>query len=110
MAPELWGTATVSFSKAIDIYAFGVTALALLNAVVPKGLEQEPPLPVVRTALNATFGALASDVADMIFACLDPSPAARPSMTVIQQILGRHLLRDQHRALVVMNGKQASLE
>jgi serine/threonine protein kinase len=35
MAPELWGQNTVGFDQAIDVYAFGVTAVALLTSSVP---------------------------------------------------------------------------
>lgn len=87
MAPELWGTATVSFSKSIDTYAFGVTALALLSSSVPTGLAKEPPQPIGRTTLNPIIGALAADVGDIIFNCLNPNPSMRPDMEVVQGCL-----------------------
>jgi len=43
MAPELWSDKTVSFDQSIDVYAFGVTCLALLSATVLTELTHRPP-------------------------------------------------------------------
>ncbi|MFL9951952.1 serine/threonine-protein kinase [Paraburkholderia nemoris] len=109
MAPELWSGATISFDAAIDVYAFGVTALALLNATPPSEIFDRPPRPVVEGALSSLRGSLPDDLVSMLEGCLSYKPANRPLMSEVEQVLRRHLLKDKHRALVVMGGKAHQL-
>ena len=46
----------------------------------------------------------------LIHACLATDPSKRPRALDVQALLARHLLRDQHRALVVMNGQAHLLD
>lgn len=105
MAPELWGGATISFDASIDVYAFGVTALALLNAKPPKEIFERPPEPVAAGALSALVGSLPDDIVLMLERCLGYKAADRPTMREVEEVLRQHLLKDKHRALVVMSGK-----
>lgn len=105
MAPELWGHNTVSFDQAIDVYAFGVTAMALLTSKLPNALATMPPGDVSLASASAILNGAPSDVIDAIHACLRRDSTKRPSMQDVQAILARQLLKDQHRALAVMNGQ-----
>lgn len=109
MAPELWGQATIGFSSAIDVYAFGITALALITGSVPSPLAQQPPVPVLPAQLAPILGGAPADLADVIAGCLAYSPTQRPMMSEVARVLAKHLLRDKHRALVVMNAKPYEL-
>ncbi|WP_438397401.1 serine/threonine-protein kinase [Caballeronia sp. DA-9] len=104
MAPELWDGATISFDASIDVYAFGVTALALLGAKPPKEILERPPKPVAANALAYLAGDVPSALSTMLEQCLSYVATQRPSMRAIEETLRQHLLKDKHRALVVMGG------
>lgn len=104
MAPELWGNQTVSFNSSIDVYAFGVTALALLNQRVPAELASMPPKPVSSTALVSAFPKIPNEIMATLVSCLDHVPSRRPTMANVQKLIERRLLYNEHRALVVMDG------
>jgi serine/threonine protein kinase len=110
MAPELWSHKTVSFDRSIDVYAFGATALALLSKNAPKELACQPPQPVPLATLSASLVGLQSDIVAMIHATLRTNPAQRPRMADVQTLLAKHLLENEHRALVVMDGQAHSLD
>lgn len=110
MAPELWGSDTVSFNNSIDVYAFGVTALALLNQHVPAELAVMPPRPVSVPALVSAFPTVPNEIMATLVACLDHASAKRPTMVAVQRIIERRLLENAHRALVVMDGKIHQLD
>lgn len=97
MAPELYGDKTISFSPAVDVYAFGQTARAMLGYAPPNGR----PSPVPAGAIAAQFQGLNSSVAEVIQAALDPVVANRPKMAVVAHELARGLLRDRHRARII---------
>lgn len=109
MAPELWGDQTVSFDQSIDVYAFGATALALLNSNSPRELALHPPQPVSLTKLAPSFPGLQADIIALIHRCLDSNAKNRPKMIDVQALLSRHLLENEHRALVVMDGSAHQL-
>jgi len=110
MAPELWNDHTIRFDQSIDVYAFGVTAFALLTTKAPKELVSQPPQAVSLTSLSAYLPDLQSDVIALIHACLKSDQAKRPSMAEVQTLLARYLLENRHRALVVMDGQVHSLD
>jgi serine/threonine protein kinase len=110
MAPELWGDGTISFDKSIDVYAFGVTCLALLNANLPSSLALRPPQVISLLALRANVAGLHPDIVALVHACLRADPSRRPSMADIEAQLARRLLENQHRALVVMGGQAHFLD
>ena len=106
MAPELWGRGDISFDKMIDVYAFGVTALALIKG---KALPQKlfngdmPPSAIAEGEIQEWFGDLVvPDIRQIIERCLSYSPQDRPTMREVEIVLRRHLLRNRHRALIVL--------
>ncbi len=97
MAPELYGDSTISFSTAIDVYAFGQTARAMLGFALPT----TPPSAVPAGTIAQQNPALGSEVAALVEAAVDGQPANRPTMAAIARELGRGLLRDRHRARII---------
>jgi eukaryotic-like serine/threonine-protein kinase len=114
MAPELFDRGSdgrVSFTPAVDVFAFGATALALVLRRLPADLLHVPPL---LPSADVDFAALPLEIpveiSTLLNRCLDPNPENRPKMIDIAQVIGRHLLRDQHRALLVSGGKTYALD
>lgn len=104
LAPELFRAdahGRVTFSAAVDVFAFGSTALFLALGTIPPALRSLPPtLPHVDVNfLNAQFS-LPVDVADLLNACFANNPVDRPAMAQIAAATKRHLLFDRHRALL----------
>jgi serine/threonine protein kinase len=105
MAPELWKVEeTISFDHAVDTYAFGVTALALISSSLPPELSSRPPQPVNPSSVRAILAGLPDDVIAILIQCLNYTPSDRPLMSTVEETFRRHLLNGQHRALLVMNG------
>jgi len=105
MAPELWGKSTISFDQAIDVYAFGVTALALITENVPSELLQRPPASINNGVLPTLLAGVPHDVIEVIEKCLSYTSADRPCMTDVEETIRRHLLRGRHRALLILGSK-----
>jgi serine/threonine protein kinase len=101
MAPELWKTEEISFDQAIDVYAFGITALVLISKDIPRPLLEHPPQPLAPGALGGRAG-IPDDVMNVIARCLSYEAVNRPPMSEVELILRRHLLHGEHRALVVL--------
>lgn len=99
MAPELAVTGHKRFTKAVDVYAFGATAISLLLPVA----QQRGPLNV--QSVDAVLAAADSDVRAIIGQCVATDPADRPEMLVVRDLLQRKLLRDRHRAWINVNGR-----
>jgi serine/threonine-protein kinase len=105
MAPELFPRGEsdeVFFTAAVDTFAFAATLLAVLLGKPPAGLRQVPPRLPCKEADFASFPlGLAPEIADILNLCLHPDATERPLMSEVARLVGRHLLRDQHRALLV---------
>jgi serine/threonine protein kinase len=101
MAPELFGTKTVSFSAAVDTYAFGRTSLALLGIQPPN----EKAKAIVAGTVLSRFPPLGKEIASAIEGCLESLPSNRPAMSELARVMGRDLLRNKHRARVVNGSK-----
>jgi eukaryotic-like serine/threonine-protein kinase len=101
MAPELFGNSTISFSPAVDTYAFGRTALALLGRWPPTGKA----LKVQTGTVAKEFPGLNAAVCGIIEACLDLSATDRPTMSEVADVLSRDLIRGRHRARIVQDGR-----
>ncbi len=110
MAPELWEGDTIGFDASVDVYAFGATALSLLDTRPPSELLQRPPLPVPLAALSVAFAGLDVELINILHRCLDPKPSQRPTMALLQAHLQRRLLTDQHKAIVVFGGTTNQLD
>jgi len=109
-APELYKTGFVPFDQSIDTYAFGITAWYTSGTQLPANLLKRPP------QLNdiQTFSSLSLDIPEPIAAILDRAlqkdPSSRPLMSDIRDLVGNHLLKGRHRALIVYGKNQYTLE
>ena len=110
MAPELWSPGKINFNSKIDVYAFGVTAIALLTSKVPASLQNPNSSSITQSELQALMPSIASDVSGLIFRCLERPPELRPSMEEVCATISRHLCFNSHRATVVFNGKSHFLD
>jgi serine/threonine-protein kinase len=107
-APELYAV-TARFTAAIDVYAFGVTALFLATGTLPTELTAHPPQPSPAGYFRTIGLGLGTEVIELLEACLAPLPAKRPPMSAVRDALARHLLFGKHQALVVFNGQATYL-
>ncbi len=104
MAPELWKRKNISFDQMIDVYAFGVVVLDLLGIEKPDELYEQPPMPI--TNIDSLEKILPKDLATIFNSCLDYDKAKRPKMSLVRDLIAKHLLKDRHRALFVLNSKK----
>lgn len=110
MAPELWGDQTIAFDSSIDVYAFGVTCLALLTPNAPPSLRNRPPNQPSLGEFSAPFAGIPSEISGVLYSCLSANSADRPTMQDIQDLLAKQLLKNKHRATVVLNGVVHTLD
>ncbi|MEJ1141228.1 serine/threonine-protein kinase [Stenotrophomonas sp. CCNWLW162] len=99
-APELYRD-VADFTTAVDVYAFGATAVFLAARGLPEELTAVPPLPPPAGFIDAIMGGLAVDVRAILAQCLSENPLERPSMEAVSHVLSRHLLLNRHQGLLV---------
>lgn len=105
-APELYGPGHVTFDPQVDVYAMGVTALALISGkVLPRELLKKPPKPKKWRTSTGGFRALApgldGELLRLLDACLSHNPDKRPAVSLVRDRAERVLLRGRHRAAFV---------
>ncbi len=104
-APELCAPGHVVFCAAVDVYALGVTAWALVHGKkLPEDLALKPPRPDMWKATSGGFGTLPgldAELAHLLNACLEVSPSDRPTAAQVARRTARLLLHGKHRALFV---------
>ncbi len=106
-APELYRFADVRFTKAVDVYAFGVTALYLAKQNLPAELKAMPPrLGGINFFADVE---IPLPVAQILNLCLREIPEERPIMSEVRDVLARYLLRDRHQAVVVFQNRSSTL-
>ena len=113
IAPELCAPANqkVNFTSAVDVFAFGATALKLIRGKLPNDLRTIPPnLPSTDVDFTKQTPTLPPAIAAILNQCLSKKPASRPSMETVRDIVGRHLLHGQHKATMIVGTKIHYLE
>lgn len=105
-APELiFDDGIVKFTNAVDVFAFGVTALCLC------GIKELPPeLNTIHKKLasnpfNQSPFRMSKKMKDILFECLSPEPMDRPTILELCNYLKKKILQGSHKANVVSNGK-----
>jgi eukaryotic-like serine/threonine-protein kinase len=101
-APELYVPQAV-ITKEMDIYALGVCAWALATQTWPTVLLERPPQTSKKcqSIEGAMPKLLSAELVELIDSCLSPDPSDRPDAASISEVLGRHLVRGQHRGIFV---------
>ncbi|MDX9678239.1 serine/threonine-protein kinase [Pseudomonas zeae] len=107
-APELYAH-DAKFTKAVDTYAFGATALYIGLYDLPAELRTQPPKALEDEYFSQFSFELSDDVKKILSSCLDLNPNNRPSIKNIRDTLALHLLQNRHKALVVHNKKPSYL-
>lgn len=98
MAPELGAAGGVSFTKAVDVYAFGMTALSLLKPIAQHG--NTSPIAMVDEILTTAD----PEIKKLIRQCLSSNPSERPDSAYIKSVLASTLTYGQHRGLINVAG------
>ncbi|BBD54750.1 Mitogen-activated protein kinase 14 [Planktothrix agardhii] len=110
-APELYHGDYVSFTQAVDTYAFGVTAWFLSKEKIPDSLLKIPP---DFTTSLPSFSSLSLNLPDQVSQLLDltlsEDPKNRPDMSDVRNLLGKYLLFGKHKALIVLGRNVYSFE
>lgn len=108
-APELYQD-EAQFTAAVDVYAFGATALYLGLQNLPAELKRQPPRPSGENYFDSLPFALDEEIRSILNACLEHNVTLRPQMQVVRTILAKHLLFDRHKALIVFQGQPSYLD
>ncbi|WP_253869094.1 serine/threonine-protein kinase [Microbulbifer sp. THAF38] len=104
-APELFASDHVEFTPAVDVYAFGVTAIFLLNKNLPRSLLEVPPAPLTEEVVRDIFSHLDDPIQDVLLRCLSTFAEVRPSMEEVYRLLSKYLLLDRHQAIATYKDK-----
>ena len=108
-APELYKR-PFCFTRAVDTYAFGATALYLACGGLPNELLEQPPRNLLGSYFTRIPLTIAPEITYLLDACIAPDQNNRPPMGVVRDALARHILFNRHRALVVYQGKASILD
>jgi serine/threonine-protein kinase len=109
-APELFkGRGAVSFTSAVDTFAFGVTALCLAKIPPPQALNTATKILTENPFLASPFK-IPRSIQNILFKCLSVEPDLRPEMSSVSLLLQRQLLKNSHRALLIHKNSQHILD
>jgi len=108
-APELFNEGEHYFSKSIDTYAFGVTALTLAGTTLANYFTA-PGIPLSPAAIENLPKDLPFELKGLIEKCLSEDPEQRPEMSEIRSTIEKYLLYNMHRALLVFKGQTKYLD
>ncbi|WP_286290323.1 serine/threonine-protein kinase [Aminobacter sp. SS-2016] len=94
------------FTAAVDVFAFGATALWLLNGGnLPPELGSIPPsVPALPAIFDAIPLKLSAGITALLNRCLSCDPNARPSAAELKIAIGKQLLFGKHRMLLTHSG------
>lgn len=101
-APELYHHSHVEFTKEIDIYAFGATALYLAEGDLPQELRKVTgPSELTQDVYTHSLISEYQDLIDILKKCLAQNPNERPDIGLVKAVLEKYLLKGKHQALAV---------
>ena len=103
-APEQYAYGEVNFTSAIDVYAFGITALLLATSKIPQPLLKMPPNKMPAGCFDCKHLNHYPTLKELFERCLEEVPINRPSMVEVKHEISKYLLFDKHQAVVVVSG------
>ncbi len=96
-APELYRPPPVTFTSAVDVYAFGVTAWEMLDPNFPPEFLEFPPFHSGGTvSFNSHTIGLPADIVQVLDKTLSVDSALRPTMAEVRDALVKRLLFGKH--------------
>lgn len=99
-APELYQeNSSVFFTKAIDVYAFGIIAWYLIDPRLPEALLKRPPK-LDNLSSFLSLMPMPSEVAEILDCTFHKDAEQRPDITTIRDTIARYLLYEKHQALI----------
>jgi serine/threonine protein kinase len=103
-APEQYTDEAVAFTTAVDVYAFGITALWLATDNLPGALLSTPPKSMPAGAFNCPLLDDYPELKLIFERCLKPNHLQRPSIMEVKDEIGKYLLWNTHQATAVVDG------
>jgi eukaryotic-like serine/threonine-protein kinase len=91
MAPEQLRS-DEAISSAVDVWALGIVLFECLTGARPlrDEVSHAVELPRARHEIGKAAGDVPDGVIELVLCMMSPEPAARPSVTVVEQLLRRH--------------------
>lgn len=109
MAPELFLDPPL-IDKAIDTYAFGVTAFYLAFGKIPPCCLETPPVCLPEGESISEYGDISETLAEVIDSCLNIDAATRPKMAEVKEALRCKMIKGKHKAVFVVSGQKYQLD
>jgi serine/threonine protein kinase len=104
-APEMYQTPPIKLTTAVDVYAFGISAVIICNGgKLPNELKTLPPK-VNDFPFSKCKVVLPSEVVNILDATLALAPKERPQIAEVRDVLERRMLYGQHRAVICLKGR-----
>lgn len=109
-APELFLDGEVEFTQAIDIFAFGATAIFIGAGVLPPELNRASrPLPLAFDSLPHFSFDVPEECRRTILQCLSTDARDRPTAAEVCAVFAKYILHGRHQALSVSNSRSFRL-
>jgi serine/threonine-protein kinase len=106
-APELYSYSQVSFTNAVDVYAFGAVAYYLACNDLPGAMKRVPPGQIEKNIFSKIN--ISEELSLLLSSCVAYDADKRPKIRVVRDELSNYLLHNKHQALIVHNGKSLTL-
>jgi serine/threonine protein kinase len=109
MAPELLGKPPLVFTTSADVFAFGVLALSISKGGLPEWCRTRSSKAPPPGLVSGHIPNLDLRIQQMLQRCLSDDPKIRPDIGEVVADIEKVLLRDRHRARIVIGGKVSEI-
>lgn len=107
-APEQFGQSInneVHFTQAVDVYAFGIMAIYLVDRSLPSVGFDNSRWNVFNASMKNKLSFLPSSLQELLESCINVDPGKRPKMSLVRDSIAKNLLKDKHQAIAVLMGE-----